>query len=528
MKNRFSYKTSLMLLLTLIASMVLSFAAFSAQGTISFSDPEVTVGDEVNVTMKITADEGTSLSNANVVLTYPSEKLEFIDGTDSDGGAGAIRVHGTTNGGGTAVLEYNLRFNTLSAGAAAITIDSYEVYDSDDQPVEMTHLGNSAVTINAEDTASADSSLGTLEVYPGELSPEFSADNDTYDVTVGLGVERLTINAIPSDSSASVSINNNDALPEGDSTVTIVVSAADGTSSSTYTINVSKVEGGPENVISDSSETEVVEGVQLSAKGKTITIMSPGDDVEVPQGLKSGTIKIDDQQVQGWVWAADDDPEYCVVYGMNDRGEVNFYRYDMVEKTIQRYFEDPIAAGAVSGAEYESLMSEKDAAVNSSNFRFAVICVLAAICFVLIMVIVYMNLKIRNQSKNRGSARAAEERVRKRRNRSDDTNERASLENFDDSELLKHDFTEPAKPESEEDQSAVDETQVIRRPERKRKARRAVSSSGAFPQPVKEAAEDTAGTAPEDIVSETLPEEAKPSAQDMETQTLDDTDTSEE
>ena len=99
--------------------------------------------------------------------------------------------------------------------------------------------------------------------------------------------------------------------------------------------------------------------------------------------------------------AADEDPQYCVVYGMNDRGEINFYRYDMEEKTIQRYFEDPIAAGAVSGAESQAAIQERDAALSSSNFRFIVICILSAVCFVLIMLIVYLNARLKNASRNR-------------------------------------------------------------------------------------------------------------------------------
>ena len=392
------------------ASLMLSLTAFAAQGKINFSDPSVTVGDEVNVSMKISSDDGSALGNANVVLTYPTEKLEFVSGTDADGGAGAVRVHGASNGSGTALLEYNLKFKTLSAGSADIKIDSYEVYDTSDQAVEITHQGSSSVTIAAGSDASGNSALGTLDVYPGELSPAFSADTDTYSVTVGSGVDKLTINAIPADSSASVSIQNNESLPMGDSAVTIQVNAADGSSQKTYTINVSKVEGGPENTISE-TDAQTTEGVQLSSKGKTITIMSPAADVQIPEGFKQGTIKIDDQKVQGWVWGADENPEYCVVYGMNDKGEVNFYRYDMVEKTIQRYFEDPIAAGSVSGAEYNAAVSEKEAAVNSSNFRFVIICVLAALCFVLIMAVIYLSTKIRTMGITRGgSLRASQAR----------------------------------------------------------------------------------------------------------------------
>ena len=269
--------------------------------------------------------------------------------------------------------------------------------------MDITHKGSSSITINAGSDASGNSMLGTLDVYPGELSPAFSADTDTYSVTVGSGVEKLTINAIPSDSSAAVSISNNENLPMGDSAVTITVNAADGSSSKTYTINVSKVEGGPENTISETG-AQAVEGVQLSSKGKTITIMTPGEDVQIPEGFRQGTIKIDDQKVQGWVWGADEDPQYCVVYGMNDKGEVNFYRYDMVEKTIQRYFEDPIAAGSVSGAEYNAAVSEKDAAVNSSNFRFIIICVLATISFIFLMGVIYLGTKLNTMGRSRSTS----------------------------------------------------------------------------------------------------------------------------
>ena len=468
---------------TMAASALLSLTAFAAHGRINFSDPSVTVGDEVNVTMKISADEGTSLSNANVVITYPTEKLEFVSGTDADGGAGAVRVHGASNGSGTALLEYNLKFKTLSAGTASITVDSFEVYDGNDQAVEIVHQGSSSVAIGAGNEASENCELSSLDVYPGELSPAFDAATDTYAVTVGLSVEKLTINAIPADSSASVSIGNNENLPEGESAVTVSVAASDGSSSKTYTINVSKVEGGPENSISE-TETNVptTDGVQLSSKGKTITIMNPTSDVQIPEGFKQGTIKIDDQRVQGWVWGADAEsdtengPQYCVLYGMNnDTGEINFYRYDMVEKTIQRYFEDPIAAGSVSGAEYNAAVSERDAAVNSSNFRFVVICILAAVTFVLLMAVIYLTAKIRTTGRSRSnSLRASQERARMRRSKLEDEIEKNLNADDENRDILKHEFD--AETNEEAENQPADETQIIRRPERKRRARRPVAN----------------------------------------------------
>lgn len=486
----FSLRTAIC---TMAASALLSMAAFAAQGKINFSDPSVTAGDEVNVTMKISADDGTALGNANVVITYPTEKLEFVSGTDADGGAGAVRIHGASNGSGTALLEYNLKFKTLSAGTASISVDSFEVYDGNDQAVEIVHQGSSSVTIGAGNEASENCELSSLDVYPGELSPAFDAATDTYAVTVGLGVEKLTINAIPSDSSASVSIGNNENLPEGDSAVTVSVAASDGNSSKTYTINVSKVEGGPENSVAETeANMPTTDGVQLSSKGKTITIMNPTDDVKIPEGFKQGTIKIDDQRVQGWVWGADAEsdsesgPQYCVLYGMNnDTGEINFYRYDMVEKTIQRYFEDPIATGSVSGAEYNTAISERDAAVSSSNFRFIVICILAAVTFVLLMAVIYFTAKIRTTGRSRSnSLRASQERARMRRNKLEDETEKVSDANSEDKDILKHEFD--AETNEETENQPADETQIIRRPERKRRARKPV---------VSEATEENAGTA---------------------------------
>lgn len=481
--------------------MLSAFTAFSAQGTISFSDPQVTAGDEVNVSMKITADEGTELDSANIVLTYPSSGLEFVSGTDAEGGAGAVRVHGTTNGGGSSQLEYNLKFNTSAAGSYSIGIDSYEVYDADGQPIEFTHLGSSSVTVSAEEGTSSDTALSSLEVYPGTLDPEFTPDNTSYSISVGLGVSKLTINAIAADSSSSVAVSNNDELPEGASSVVVTVKAADGTSSRDYTINVSKIEGGPE--ATDGGSGLNVEGIKLSSKGKTIIVMNPPADVTVPEGLKEGTITIDGQKVQGWVWGASEEPEYCVVYGMtadssktadNDHyGNIGFYRYDMGEKTIQRYFEDPLASGSVSSAQYAELENELNSAKRSAETRLIVMVALAVIAFAAVMASVYMSIKVKASEKvQKAYRRKSLSRIRGENTddgdaakHSDDSNAssgentysgKAEEEISDVKELLKHDFSAENSDDTQTAQSAADETQVIRRPERKRRPKRIIKA----------------------------------------------------
>lgn len=469
------------MLLIFALNAVLMLQALAATGQISFSDPTVNTGDEVNVTMKISADGGAKLSDANVVLSYDSDKLEFVAGTDADGGAGTVRVHGASNGAGSSELQYNLKFNTKSAGTAAINISTQEVYDDADQLVEMSHLGNSTITVAAPEQVSANADLASLAVSPGSLNESFSPEVTSYNVTVGPSVDRLVIDAPAADGGANVIISGNEGLQMGANTITVRVTAADGTTTKDYVINVEKQEGGAESpegtAESETMAEPTTEGVKLSSTGKTITIMTPGADVSIPEGFKSGTISVDGHKVQGWVWGADTDPQYCVVYGMNENGELNFYRYDIAEKTIQRYFEDPLAAGSVSGAQYTELQQTYDSLVRDYDLRFLLICILGTLVLILLAAVIYLAMKMR---KAPGAESGAEPKLKpasagKSRGRGgvkdraqstmsydyDDEYGEDYAEEYEDSADLSHGYSYKDEPIESDTEDVPDETQVI-------------------------------------------------------------------
>ena len=385
--KRFSY-----FITTVLFTLLLSIQALASSAAITFSDPSVTVGSDVNVTMKVSSGEAT-LARADVTLAYDANLLEFVSGTDASGGAGTVRINGGTNGSGTGTLEYNLKFHTLSAGTATLTVQNYNIYDADESFAELEHQGSSTVTISSAAAASTNAQLSSLVVSPGTLSPAFAADTTSYSLIVGTEVDTLAINAIAADSTASVQVSGNEQLSMGENTVTITVTAADGTSQAVYTLDVTKQEGGPN--VGDTTTTTATtnEGVKLSAKDKTITIMNPGSDVEIPAGFAESTIDIDGHQVKGWVWKLDTDHQYCIVYGMNEAGELNFYRYDLTEKTIQRYFEDPVEQQLKADAEqYPELVNRYDALVRQYNHMFILTCILAvAVLGLLVFVIVLVS-----------------------------------------------------------------------------------------------------------------------------------------
>ena len=93
---------------------------------------------------------------------------------------------------------------------------------------------------NKEEKKSSNASLGSLVISAGTLSPEFSAATKDYTATVDYSCSSLAVTANPADSKASVtSVTGNDSLEVGENTVSVVVTAEDG-STSTYNIVVTR------------------------------------------------------------------------------------------------------------------------------------------------------------------------------------------------------------------------------------------------------------------------------------------------
>lgn len=79
-------------------------------------------------------------------------------------------------------------------------------------------------------------------------------------------------------------------------------------------------------------------GIKLASKGMTITVLEPDEGAEFPSDVRLVRVVIDDQPVNGYLQG--DSDEFCLLYGMNENGDKYVYRYDLVEKTLQRYVPD--------------------------------------------------------------------------------------------------------------------------------------------------------------------------------------------
>ena len=255
-------------ILSLVVAAMLVFTPAEhvyAQGLgLSVSSSSVAVGKTVKVTVSMpsgyfgtvvisSSDEGV-LSNGGDGVTnigdaagYPtSQSFSF---TAKGAGSCTIKAYCTVVGD----AEGNDAGGVITGASTKVTVTSASSNnDSNSNKDNKDNTGNDSNSNkdneNKEEKKSSNASLGSLVISAGTLSPEFSAATKDYTATVDYSCSSLAVTANPADSKASVtSVTGNDSLEVGENTVSVVVTAEDG-STSTYNIVVTRrTEDDPEN-----------------------------------------------------------------------------------------------------------------------------------------------------------------------------------------------------------------------------------------------------------------------------------------
>ena len=392
MKN---FKSLKFLLTTLALVFAFAFSAFAGTAVIQFGDPKVTRDKVFNVACKVKSTD-VRLKTADITVQYDPKMIEFIEGTNSEGGAGTVRINGGGVGksSGTKTLEYQLKFRALYAGTTNISIADQEVTDTTDNLVNVTKLGTSKVTINPSNTQSKNANIATLEFSPGELDRTFDPSILSYNTEVNSDVDSLVISAITEDKDARVNISGNANFQTGMNKVTIDVTAPDGKTKKQYVLNVTKFETGVTN-----GNTTIANGQRFSSNAYTITIMIKPDDVPIPSGYKKLQYENGSESIEAYGpnnTPANETPEVFLVYGMNQSGDIDFYRYDSKsgEGTIQRYIPEPNSGNFEDlAARYEKLNESYTMVSKRFGILFPVTIILAALVIILIIILIVMIVK---------------------------------------------------------------------------------------------------------------------------------------
>lgn len=279
-------------ILSLVVAVMLVFTPAEhvyAQGLgLSVSSSSVAVGKTVKVTVSMPSGYfGT------VVISSSDE------GVLSNGGDGVVNI------GDAAGYPTSQSFSFTAKAAGSCTIKAYctVVGDAEGNDAGGTITGASTkVTVtsassnndsnsnkdNKDNSGSSNASLGSLVISAGMLSPEFSAATKDYTATVDYSCSSLAVTANPADPKASVtSVTGNDSLEVGENTVSVVVTAEDG-STSTYNIVVTRrAEDDPENADKQDNWKK------FDINGTEWTMVNDIPEDVVPEGFEHSKTVID-------------------------------------------------------------------------------------------------------------------------------------------------------------------------------------------------------------------------------------------
>lgn len=148
------------------------------------------------------------------------------------------------------------------AAGTKITVSYTDVKASDGSA--DANIGTVSYTATVAAPLSGNCELSSLTVGNATISPAFSAGTTSYTADVPFSVSKLDVKATVADSKAKVSISNPTLTPDGTTSVTITVTAENGTKK-TYTIKVNR-EKDPNYVASGNNALSgiTVEGFLLS------------------------------------------------------------------------------------------------------------------------------------------------------------------------------------------------------------------------------------------------------------------------
>lgn len=291
----------------ILSVLIMTIVVFSnknivlAAGSISVSAKETTVkvGDVVLISTYISPEE----YGVNATLTKSSGAFEFVEGDNiySDGGTpkNSIKVKAVSEGSCTFsvrvinAFDDQLNETSMSSGSVTITATSASSNSNkDNKDNSGSNTGNDSNANkdneNKEEKKSSNASLGSLVISAGTLSPEFSAATKDYTATVDYSCSSLAVTANPADSKASVtSVTGNDSLEVGENTVSVVVTAEDG-STSTYNIVVTRrAEDDPENADKQDNWKK------FDINGTEWTMVNDIPEDVVPEGFEHSKTVID-------------------------------------------------------------------------------------------------------------------------------------------------------------------------------------------------------------------------------------------
>jgi len=341
-----------------IGMLIMSFVVFpvsvyAASATVEFTSGTevVNVGNDVSIVFTITSEDAL-IGDVETFIAYDPEVLQFVSGGDAiKGDNGILKVKDIDNTEGVEVKTYNLEFKAINTGVTNIEISggNANITDISDKTSMSVSYGSLQLAVAAATDASDDCTLKSLKLSPGKLDQEFDPEITEYRITLPYEYDYIVMSAVPNDENATVDIKGLDDLVVGWNHPVVTVTAQSGKTKE-YSFSVYREseneqsenpsESNPMEELISSDNFKVLEkdGSYILQSEYAYTIIDLEDPSIIPTGYVKNSFKIyDSVTIPVYTLANDQNSDYLLVYATDASGTAQFYEFDKVEKTLQRY-----------------------------------------------------------------------------------------------------------------------------------------------------------------------------------------------
>lgn len=413
----------IMFLLLLAVVPAKNVEAASATITLSTDTEEIHAGDTVEVKLTISADA--TIGDFEAFLSYDDTIFEFYSAASCiTGGAGFLKVSDIGASPSAQERTYRIWFTALTQGECEVALYERPVVYCYTDGAEMSVTGvNKIFTVLPSFSASDNNYLSALYLVDNqpktvELNPAFSQEIQTYQGVVPYEASMVIVSAIAEDTSAGVKVEGGKNLEIGNNEVLITVTAENG-SQRVYTVHITRAEYVAEpTAVPDIPDNPAVPtetpsepvltlkpGILFGTKEEqvllteyhTYTPCEKPESMTLPDGYVQTTLMINERQVEAYAKQGENPEEFLLLVLKNDAGEVNLYRYDRVEQTLQRVKEEEYVITQVIESNDEDLKEAvAEYQVYQSILTFAV-AFLTGVCLVLLLVILWLCIRRKNR-----------------------------------------------------------------------------------------------------------------------------------
>lgn len=347
--------------------------AYGASATVEFTSGTdvANVGKDVSIVFTITSEDAL-IGDVETFISYDPDILQFVSGGDFiKGDNGILKVSDIDNTEGVEVKTYNLEFKAISTGVTNIEISggNAEITDFNDMTSMSVSYGSLQLAVAASEEANDDCTLQSLKLSPGELDKEFDPEVTEYRITLPYENDYIVMSAIPNDPNARVDIKGVDDLVVGWNHPVITVTAQSGKTKE-YSFSVYREseneqstpdgDSNPLNELVSSDNFKVLEknGSYVIQSEYAYEVIDLEDASVIPTGYVKNSFKIyDNVTIPVYTLANEQNSDYLLIYASDATGNAQFYEFDKVEKTLQRYngsLRDTVQKDAVemTGDEY--------------------------------------------------------------------------------------------------------------------------------------------------------------------------------